>query len=328
MNKEMNGANARDYRIVDSHFHWFPKDVEEELNSMRGVSFRHGSEWYDLDGQLAHLDSLGRGTIDVVCSGGVSTGHFGEVSATQARDFSRHYNEAMNGAQRKYAGRVWGAAILPLQDTALAIDELDHAINTLGLVGVSLPGNIGRDENIDDPRLEPLYDRLEELGVPIFLHPCDVGFQHILDGYGGALHLSLGRIVDVSVSAYRLVLSGIMERHPDLTVVMSHTGGALPYQAGRLDKNSRGAKLPAAPSSYLKRMYTDTVSPHTMGVRFAVEFYGVDHVMYGSDYPCWSPQTALEIVDELELNAIDHRKLTSDTARSVLALREPVKADR
>jgi aminocarboxymuconate-semialdehyde decarboxylase len=76
-----------------------------------------------------------------------------------------------------------------------------------------------------------------------------------------------------------------MERHPNLKVVMSHTGGALPYQSGRMDKNGKGAKLPHPPSTYIKRMYTDTVSPHMAGIKFAIEYYGVDHVMYGSDYP-------------------------------------------
>ena len=66
----------------------------------------------------------------------------------------------------------------------------------------------------------------------------------MLDGYDGALHLSLGRVIEVSVAAMRLIFSGVMERHPNLKIVMSHTGGALPYQAGRMDKNGKAAKLP------------------------------------------------------------------------------------
>src|SRR5947209_3550306 len=127
-------------------------------------------------------------------------------------------------------------------------------------------------------RLERLYARVEELGVPLFLHPTDAAFVGILDGYNGALYNSLGRVIDVSVAAYRLVLSGIMERHPRLKVFMSHTGGALPYQSGRMDKNSKGAGLPRDPSTYIRRMYTDTVSPHAAGVKFAVEYYGADPV--------------------------------------------------
>ena len=123
-----------------------------------------------------------------------------------------------------------------------------------------------------------------------------------------------------------MVLSGIMERHPNLKIFMSHTGGALPYQAGRMDKNSKAAKLPKAPSDYLRRMYTDTVSPHSMGVKFALEFYGVDHVMYGSDYPCWNPESALKVLKDVGLSAADQQKVMYDNARRILGLKDPVKA--
>ena len=83
---------------------------------------------------------------------------------------------------------------------------------------------------------------------------------------------------------------------------MSHTGGALPYQAGRMDKSCYPAKLPKDPSVYLKTFYTDTVSPHAAGVKFAIEFFGVDHIMFGDDYPCWSTEKALQVLDEVGLS--------------------------
>jgi len=167
---------------------------------------------------------------------------------------------------------------------------------------------------------------VEQLGLPLFLHPTDAVFADMLDGYDGALHLSLGRVIEVSVAAMRLVFSGVMERHPKLKVVMSHTGGALPYQAGRMDKNGKAAKLPLPPSAYIKRMYTDTVSPHSEGMRFAIEYYGVDHVMYGSDYPCWMPAQALELFDKIGLAKADQEKILNTNARRILGLREPAKA--
>ena len=130
------------------------------------------------------------------------------------------------------------------------------------------------------------------------------------------------------MAAYRLVLSGIMERHPKLKVFMSHTGGALPYQSGRMDKNSKAAKLPQPPSTYIKRMYTDTVSPHTAGMKFAIEYYGVDHVMYGSDYPCWDPAAALKFFAEIGLRKADQEKILNGNARRILGLRQPVSATR
>jgi aminocarboxymuconate-semialdehyde decarboxylase len=151
-------------------------------------------------------------------------------------------------------------------------------------------------------------------------------FVDMLEGYDGALHLSLGRVVEVSVAAMRLVLSGVMERHPKLKIVMSHTGGALPYQSGRMDKNTQKAKLPKPASTYLKRMYTDTVSPHSAGMKFAIEYYGIDNVMYGTDYPCWDPATALKLIDELKLSQADKEKLFYSNARRILGLRDPAAA--
>jgi aminocarboxymuconate-semialdehyde decarboxylase len=145
----------------------------------------------------------------------------------------------------------------------------------------------------------------------------------MLNGYDGALFLSLGRVVEVSVAAMRLVFSGVMERHPNLKLVISHTGGMLPYQSGRMDKNGKKAQLPQPPSTYLKRMYTDTVSPHTEGMKFAVEYYGVDQVMYGSDYPCWSPADALEFLSGVGLSEADLEKVLYSNARRILGLRDP-----
>jgi aminocarboxymuconate-semialdehyde decarboxylase len=142
----------------------------------------------------------------------------------------------------------------------------------------------------------------------------------MLNGYGGALHSSLGRVVEVSVAAMRLVLSGTLERNPGLKIVMSHTGGALPYQSGRMDKNTRGAQLPKPASHYLRNMFTDTVSPHAAGIRFAIDYYGIDNVMYGTDYPCWEPAECLALLSEIELTDEQKRKLYYDNAVRILNL--------
>ena len=313
----------REASIVDCHFHWYPAEVEAGLNLARGRDGLHSEDWSDLDLQLARMDDLGR-RVDVISSTGPFTGLFTSIDHGDSARLTRLYNETMADAQREHPGRVWGTCVLPLLDTDAALAELDHAVSTLGLVGVNIPGRIGESDNIDAPRLEPLYERIAELGVPLFVHPNDEAFASVLDGYDGALHLSLGRVMDVSVSAYRLVLSGLMDRHPELRVAVSHTGGALPYQAGRMDKNSDAARLPHRPSDYLRRMHTDTVSPHTMGVRFAIEFYGADRVMYGSDYPCWDPDVALSIIDELELDDASYAKVMRTNALEFYRLTERV----
>jgi aminocarboxymuconate-semialdehyde decarboxylase len=330
-------------RIIDSHFHWWPRAIFEQLCKRSGYphcernarggynyvghegrpSLNSWTEWFDLDRQLEHMDGLGH-QVSVVCSIGPFSIYFSDLAPEEGRDAAFAWNEAMAGAQRKYPGRVWASAAVPLTDTTIAIEVLDHAFR-LGLTGVNLPGSIGRDTRIDAERLTPFYARVEQLGMPVFLHPTDAVFGDDLEGYGGALQLSLGRVIEVSVAASRLVFSGLMERHPDLKIIMSHTGGALPYQSGRMDKNGKNAKLPRPPSTYIRRMYTDTVSPHSMGMKFAIDYYGIDHVMYGSDYPCWDPATALALIEEIGLPEADREKLFYGNARRILGLHETTK---
>jgi aminocarboxymuconate-semialdehyde decarboxylase len=330
-------------QIIDSHFHWWPRSVLDTLckretlpratvNTIGGYTcfldegtdynLRSWADWFDLDRQLEHMDGLGH-EVGVVCSIGPLSVFFSALPLSEGKELAIAWNEEMAGAQKRYPGRVWASAAIPFSDTEIALEVLDDAVNRLGLMGVNLPGSIGKDQRIDAMRLEPFYSRCEALGLPLFLHPTDAVFNDMLNGYDGALFLSLGRVIEVSVAASRLVLSGLMEQHPDLKIVMSHTGGALPYQSGRMDKNTKNAKLPRPASTYLKKMYTDTVSPHAPGLRFAIDYYGIDHVMYGTDYPCWDPATALQLLDELGLSNEDRTKLFYTNARQILGLRDP-----
>jgi len=333
-------------RIIDSHFHWWPRSVFETLCKrdafpravpndkgcytcllQDGADYVMNSwpDWFDIDEQFARMDDLGH-HVSAVGSIGPFSVYFSALPVDEGRDLAIQWNEEMAWAQRRYPGRFWGSAAIPFQDEKTAMDVLDDAIGRLGLMGVNLPGSIGSDPRIDAERMQPFYARCAELGLPLFLHPTDAVFNHMLDGYNGALHLSLGRVIEVSVAAMRLVLSGTLERHPDLKIIMSHTGGGLPYQSGRMDKNTKAAKLPRPTSEYLRRMYTDTVSPNSAGIRFAIDYYGIDRVMYGTDYPCWDPAACLALIDEIDLSESDKQKLFYDNARRILGLRDPAAA--
>jgi aminocarboxymuconate-semialdehyde decarboxylase len=265
------------------------------------------------------MDTLGH-HVSAVGSIGPFSVHFSDLPLDEGREAAIQWNEAIAAQVRSHPGRFWGTAAVPLKDTQIAIDVLEDAVGRLGLIGVNIPGSVGDDPDIAAPRLEPIYARMEELGLPIFLHPTDALFADPLEGYGGALHRSIGRVMEASVASARLIFSGMMERHPNLKVVVSHTGGALPYQAGRLDKNGTGAKLPELPSTYLKRMYTDLVSPHTAGMRFAIEYFGADHVMYGTDYPCWDSHAALRLFEAIDLSANDKELIMNGNIRRVMKL--------
>ena len=330
-------------QIIDSHFHYWPRSVFELMckaktapraipNAKGGYTywrketeepaFNVSSVWFELDKQLARMDDLGH-EVSVIGSIGPMSLHFSDLPPEQGREHAMLWNEEMAAAQRKYPGRFFGTAAVPLADVNVGIEVLDHAVTKLGLVGVNVPGSFGNGTYLDAAYLTPFYDRVEELGVPIFLHPTDALLNDLFKGYDGALYLGLGRITDVSVAAARLIYSGLMETHPNLKVYMSHTGGSLPYQSGRMDKSfSKGVVLPHPTSTYMKRMFTDTVSPHTPGMKFAVEYYGADHIIYGTDYPCWNPSTAIKLFNAIGLSEADQRKIFFDNARQFFGLKE------
>src|SRR5271169_155094 len=124
-------------RIIDSHFHWWPRSVMERFCKrtafpwarvnqkggytcvrQEGVDYVLNSwaDWFDLDKQLEHMDGLGH-DVSVVCSVGPLSVFFSDLSKEEGRDLATHWNEEMAGAQKKYPGRVWASAAVPLIDT-------------------------------------------------------------------------------------------------------------------------------------------------------------------------------------------------------------------
>lgn len=341
--------------IIDSHFHYWPRVFFEHLCKRNGYprcerndrggytywrkeskepTFDWSPVWCDLDKLMERMQEDGH-EVDVISSIGVFSPHFSDVSPEMGRDDAMLWNEETAAAQRKLPGRFWGLGAIPMTDGKIAVEVLDHAIKKCGLFGVNIPGSVGNGGRIDDESLEPFYDRLEELGAVLFLHPTDTLFNDLLQGYDGALNISLGRVIDVSVAASRLIFSGIMERHPKLKIYMSHTGGVLPYQSGRLDKTtpqagvgtfSKGVKLPHPISTYIKRMYTDMVQPNTEAMKFALDYYGVDHIIYGTDYPCWNPTIALKLFNDIGVPQDDLQKIFYGNAKRFFALPDVARA--
>jgi aminocarboxymuconate-semialdehyde decarboxylase len=325
-------------RIVDSHYHWYPRDHFEKLAALAGYPravrdgdgykyyFNNGRSyvplppvWFDLDAGLAASDATGH-DVTAVGTTGVLAGMLDQAPLATAVELAADYNERMAAAQAAYPGRFFGTAAIPLADAGEAVALLDHAITELGLIGVNLPPVTAEAESVDAARLEPFYDRVEELGVPLIVHPTDLVLDEVLAGYDTGIQRSLGRLVDSSVTVLRLIFSGIMERHPALKVMHTHGGGVLPYQAGRIDKNARIKGLPELPSSYLRRVYVDTVCPQELTIRTAVEYYGADHVIYGTDYPCWSPQAAVAVIDGAGLTEADTVMVLRDNAAALLGI--------
>jgi predicted TIM-barrel fold metal-dependent hydrolase len=120
-------------------------------------------------------------------------------------------------------------------------------------------------------------------------------------------------------------MSGILDDLPTLKLVCPHLGGTLPYIIGRLDHQvgvlKRGPRnLTRAPSEYLKSVWLDIVSPLPLAMKFAVEFMGVERLLYASDHPWVDPKLILEGLRSLGLPARDENRILRDNARHIFGL--------
>jgi aminocarboxymuconate-semialdehyde decarboxylase len=155
-----------------------------------------------------------------------------------------------------------------------------------GLAGVEISSFAG-DVELSDPRLEPFWARAAELRAIVFLHPFGCSLDERLDRF--YLSNTVGQPVENAVALSHLIFSGVLDRHPDLRIVVAHGGGYLPTAIARSDKawavrpEAHGCVHP--PSSYLSKMWFDTVVHDPRALRALVEVAGGTQVVLGSDFP-------------------------------------------
>ena len=217
----------------------------------------------------------------------------------------RLLNEHISETSQSGGGRYGGLAAVPMSDGTLAARELEYAVNTLGLGGVMVPSD-PMDIDVSNQGMEPLWEAAEDLNVPVLLH----GATHSKWASVGPPYLafSLGRTLDTTVLAAKLILGGLLDRHPRLKLLLCHGGGFLPYQIGRIHQAYlRGADRVAelnleGPESYLPLLYYDTVTLNPRSLRLLLDLAGSEHVVLGSDY-VWEPMggSIKEAVDQAGL---------------------------
>jgi len=253
---------------------------------------------------------------------------------TEVARLARELNDELAALVAQHPGRFAGfAAALPSSDVNLAVAELRRARAELGALGVQLYTNVlGRP--LDAPELEPIFAAAEALQATIWLHPYRS--VHWPDYPRGGeqvsrfnLYWTLGWPYETAAAMLRLVYSGVIERHPRLTVIAHHGGGLIPHLAGRLRERPWGPDAPAimslarSPREYLRSFYVDTaMMGASHAIRCAIEFFGIEHVMFGSDFGFGNDYLARTLIDlvELRLEGEAMRLLVEDNARRVLGL--------
>ena len=231
-------------------------------------------------------------------------------------------NDALAALARSDARHFAPLASVPLQNPVAAAKELERAAK-LGLRGVEIPPKIG-ERQLDEPDFEAFWAAAEALEMAVCVHPFEAAPAGALGRY--FLGNLVGNLYDTGLAAALLIYGGVLERHPQLKVVLYHAGGALPALLGRLDMGYRlvpecKQAIPRPPSTYLPQFHFDIIAHSRPMLGHLVGNYGADRFVVGSDYPLPAGLAhPVEEVKALKLDAESEAKILSGNARGVLRL--------
>jgi predicted TIM-barrel fold metal-dependent hydrolase len=269
----------------------FAAQLAAEARSLGPESARYNREQFaaviplltDVDARLAAMDAAG---IDMQT-----------VSATpiarpwMPEDLARDYICAVNRAVTEHCSlapdRLSPIAAVALHHPRLAIDQLTHAVEVLGAVGVQISTSAAPGVELDDESIDGFWSRAVDLGIPVLIHPWGCSLDERLNV--GYMFNHVGNPTETSVALSRLIFGGTLDRHPALRIWAAHAGGWLPSYSGRADHawdrraDARTSEHP--PSWYLRRMWFDALVYSSPALRFLVESVGSAHITLGSDYP-------------------------------------------
>ncbi len=287
---------------IDTHAHYFPESylkliadhgkrcgttVVTDPSGARfiqvGLLLRTGPitpEFHDLDDRLKTMNKTGIGMHALSLTQPMVYWADDELGLRLCVAF----NDAASEAHRKHPDRFIGFACLPLQNPNLALEELERVARLPGIRGIYMATAV-RDRELSDRSFFPVYERIADLRLPIFLHPMMINDERLMRYY---LINLLGNPFETAIAASHLIFGGVMDAFPKLEVSLPHAGGALPILRGRLDRGFeiRGEcrVIPRPPSEYLRRFTYDTISYSAPIMDYLVELVGAERIMMGSDY--------------------------------------------
>lgn len=257
---------------------WRPS-VRGRVVELDGRSIRSAvREFVSLDGILAAADRVGIDRL-VLCPWVPLL--FAGVDSCEGLRRCRLQNE---GLARLRSERVNVLGAVPLQEPSLAVRELEALMSSGSFAGVEVTASVG-GTYLGDARFEPFWEAAERTGALVFVHPTTRGFEAPVFTEHYLWNL-VGNPFETTIAAAHMVLSGTMERHPGLRVMLAHAGGAIVALRGRLRHWGEvvGA-LPEPADVSISRFLFDSVTHDPALLRALVEVVGADRVLLGSDYP-------------------------------------------
>jgi len=279
---------------VDVHAACYPKPYMEELKKA-GVGGEGGigvdiPVWTGAEERLADMDKLGI-SVQVL---GLSAPNVYFPDDGLSRALAQMTNDFMADICRKHPDRFLCLASVPLNNLDHAMDELHRALDVLHMDGIFLGTNVNQI-SLSDDRFLPFFEKVNKRKIPMALHPMRAIGQDLLPAEDIALQIpsNVGFLFETTRVVAEMTIKGTFEKYQNLTFILPHMGGATPFLYPRWEWNYRVRteghpvrRVPHPPSHYLKRHYYDTALAYTAPtIRCTIELAGVDHVVFGTDWP-------------------------------------------
>jgi aminocarboxymuconate-semialdehyde decarboxylase len=274
--------------------------------------------------RLADMDKMG---IDIQAISPAPGQYYYSIDPEVGLASARLVNQRIAEIVADHPDRFVGLGMVPLQAPELAVAELDRMVKELGMRGVEICTNVAGEE-LSSERFRPFFAKAEALGVVVFMHPnAFTQGDRLSDHYFSNV---IGNPLDSTVAVSHLIFGGVLDSYPRLKIVVAHGGGFLPAYSGRMD-HAHGARsdcrrcIKKKPTSYLKKLYFDTIvfTPHQL--EYLVQQYGSDHVLLGTDYPydmgMYDPVGFVESARKLSRD--DRAAIVGGNAAKLLKIKPP-----
>ena len=277
--------------------------------------------------RIAYMDKRGIDSQVISYAGGFTS----KIDLKSAIYFCEKINNSMYESGNQYKGRFYYFAHLPLASAVDAAKELERCVKELGFVGAMISGHY-EDIPYDDEHYMPIFEKAEELDVPIYLHPgivngdvAKVYYQGKWDnmtafslaGYGIGWHYEVG------IQIVRMMLSGVFDRFPNLKIILGHWGELVSFYMYRLDEMlDYGVKMKNKFSYYFKNNIY--VNPSGMLYKEQFEYcqktFGIDHILWGEDYPYRKIGNIKSFIETLDISEEAKNKIAYENARTLLRI--------
>lgn len=276
----------------------------------KGLSLPMAPPLYDMQRKLADLDGAG---IDVAILSLAIPGPE-LLGGPEADEIARVVNDLLAEIVAAHPDRFWGYATLGFGDIEASLKELDRCISTLKFRGLQLFSNIN-GKPLDAPEFRPVFARMAELRRPIFIHPTvPLNQNYLMDLVPVPV---LAFMVDNTLAAMRLTLSGMLSEYATAPIIIPHAGATIPYLMGRLDgmlEYFGGPGVMKEPSRFLKKLYMDTVVYRPEPLQWCFSLMGASQLLLGTDHPYGPWRLPVQILEELSCSEGEREQMLHGNA--------------